>query len=539
MGELAQSLLFPAALFAGLFFLSRRGGGAGGGMGGMGGQNPMGFGKSKAEVQMVPDTGVTFDDVAGCDGAKLELAEVVDFLKQPEAYTKNGCKIPRGVILDGPPGTGKTLLAKAVAGEAGVPFISISGSEFVEMFVGVGASRVRDIFGQAKKNAPCIIFIDEIDAVGRQRGAGYAGGNDEREQTVNQILVEMDGFDGNPGVITIAATNRIDILDAALLRPGRFDRKVTVPLPDFKGRTRILGVHSRGKPLEPDVDLEAISRRTPGFSGASLENLMNEAAISAARADKTTIGWEQIDGAVDRIMVGLEKKGGNPQLKQKELVAFHEAGHAIVGALVPDYDQVQKITIIPRSNGAGGLTFFAPQESRLESGMYSRQYLESQLAVALGGRLAEEIIYGEDMVTTGASNDIQQVASIAKRMVKEWGMSDKVGRVALQEPSGGGPFMGMQMMRRQTMWGNKILGTVEEEVERLVNNSYLVAKKILSDNKPLLDHLAETLMDQEVVSAEEFQMMLVEFKARTIDYEVLGNVRNREQLPFQGLPANL
>jgi cell division protease FtsH len=540
LGELAQSLIFPAALFAGLFFLSRRsgaGGGAGGGMGG--GNNPMGFGKSKAQVQMVPDTGVTFDDVAGCDGAKLELEEVVDFLKQPEAYTKNGCKIPRGVILDGPPGTGKTLLAKAVAGEAGVPFISISGSEFVEMFVGVGASRVRDIFAQAKKNAPCIIFIDEIDAVARQRGAGMAGGNDEREQTVNQILVEMDGFDGNPGVITIAATNRIDILDAALLRPGRFDRKITVDLPDFKGRTRILGVHSRGKPLEPDVDLEAISRRTPGFSGASLENLMNEAAIAAARADRTTIGWDQIDGAVDRIMVGLEKKGGNPQLKQKELVAYHEAGHAIVGAIVPDYDQVQKITIIPRSNGAGGLTFFAPQESRLESGMYSRQYLESQLAVALGGRLAEEIIYGEDMVTTGASNDIQQVASIAKRMVKEWGMSDKVGRIALSEPSGRGPFMGAQMMRQRTMWGNKIMGTVEGEVERLVNNSYLVAKTILTENKDLLEHLAATLMDQEVVSAEEFQMMLVQFKARTIDYNVLGEERNRESLPFQAMPKRV
>merc|ERR1719262_571982 len=419
-------------------------------MGGPG--NPMGFGKSKAEIQMVPDTGVTFDDVAGCDGAKLELAEVVDFLKQPESYTKNGCRIPRGVILDGPPGTGKTLLAKAVAGEAGVPFISISGSEFVEMFVGVGASRVRDIFGQAKKNAPCIIFIDEIDAVGRQRGGGQGGGNDEREQTINQILVEMDGFDGNPGIITIAATNRVDILDQALLRPGRFDRKVTVDLPDFKGRTRILGVHSRGKPLEPDVDLEAIARRTPGYSGAQLENLMNEAAISAARAAKSTIGWEQIDGAVDRLMVGLEKKGGNQVQKSKEMVAYHEAGHAVVGALVPDYDQVQKISIIPRSNGAGGLTFFAPNDSRLESGMYSRQYLESQLAVALGGRLAEEIIYGDGGVTTGASNDIQQVASIARRMVAEWGMSDKVGQICVSEPSGGPQFMGASMMRNQPMW---------------------------------------------------------------------------------------
>jgi cell division protease FtsH len=331
LGDLAQSLIFPAALFAGLFFLSRNAGGQGGqggmpggGPGGMGGMG--GFGKSKAEVQMVPDTGVSFDDVAGCDGAKLELAEVVDFLKQPEAYSKNGCRIPRGVILDGPPGTGKTLLAKAVAGEAGVPFISISGSEFVEMFVGVGASRVRDIFGQAKKNAPCIIFIDEIDAVGRQRGGGQGGGNDEREQTINQLLVEMDGFDGNPGIITIAATNRIDILDQALLRPGRFDRKVSVDLPDFKGRTRILGVHSRGKPLEPDVDLEAISRRTPGYSGAQLENLMNEAAISAARQNKSSIGWDEIDRAVDRLMVGLEKQGGNPNIKAKQMVAYHEAG---------------------------------------------------------------------------------------------------------------------------------------------------------------------------------------------------------------------
>jgi len=535
LGDLAQSLIFPAALFAGLFFLSRRSGGQL--PGGMGGNNPMGFGKSKAEIQMVPDTGVSFDDVAGCDGAKLELMEVVDFLKQPEAYTKNGCRIPRGVILDGPPGTGKTLLAKAVAGEAGVPFISISGSEFVEMFVGVGASRVRDIYAQARKNAPCIIFIDEIDAVGRQRGAGFAGGNDEREQTVNQILVEMDGFNGNPGIITIAATNRLDILDAALLRPGRFDRKVTVDLPDFKGRTRILGVHSRGKPLEPDVDLEAISRRTPGFSGAQLENLMNEAAISAARVGKATIGWDQIDGAVDRIMVGLEKKGGNQVAKMKELVAYHEAGHAVVGALVPDYDQVQKITIIPRSNGAGGLTFFAPQESRLESGLYSRQYLESQLAVALGGRLAEEIIYGEDMVTTGASNDIQQVANIAKRMVKEWGMSDKVGRIAVSEPSGRGPFMGARMMRRPPTWGGKIMHDVEGEVERLVNNSYLLAKKILEDNRDLLEHLSQTLMDQEVVSAEEFQMMLVQFKAKTVNYEILGEERNRKALPFQNMPT--
>merc|ERR1712025_1314608 len=521
-------------------FLSRgsqgQGGGMPGGPGGMGGMG--GFGKSKAEIQMVPDTGVTFDDVAGCDGAKLELAEVVDFLKQPEAYTKNGCRIPRGVILDGPPGTGKTLLAKAVAGEAGVPFISISGSEFVEMFVGVGASRVRDIFGQAKKNAPCIIFIDEIDAVGRQRGAGFAGGNDEREQTLNQILTEMDGFEGNPGVIVMAATNRADVLDNALLRPGRFDRRVNVDLPDFNGRTSILKVHARGKPIESDVDLEAVARRTPGFSGASLQNLLNEAAIFAARKSKTTIGWVEIDSAVDRIMVGLEKKGGTAEQTQqrKELVAFHEAGHAIVGALMPDYDQVQKITIIPRSNGAGGLTFFAPSDSRLESGLYSKQYMESQLAVALGGRLAEELIFGEDEVTTGASNDIQQVANIARRMVTQWGMSDKVGQICVGEPQGGPQFMGAAMMRNSPMWGVSITSEVEEEVERLVNNSYLIAKKILNDNRELLEHLTAELMEREVVTAEEFQMMLVEFKTKCIDFKVIGEERNREKLPFQTYP---
>lgn len=533
LGDLAQSLIFPATLFAGLFFLSRRGGGGqpgntgmGGGMGGGLGGPQMGFGKSKAQIQMVPDTGVTFEEVAGCDGAKLELAEVVDFLKKPEVYSANGCRIPRGVILDGPPGTGKTLLAKAVAGEAGVPFISISGSEFVEMFVGVGASRVRDIFTQAKKNAPCIIFIDEIDAVGRQRGGAGMGGNDEREQTINQILVEMDGFDGNPGIITIAATNRVDVLDQALLRPGRFDRKITVDLPDFKGRTRILGVHARGKPLEPDVDLEAIARRTPGFSGAQLENLMNEAAITSARLEKSTVGWDEIDGAVDRIMVGLEKKGGTKNLrsKQNDLVAYHEAGHAVVGALMPDYDQIQKVTIIPRSNGAGGLTFFAPNDARLESGMYSKQYLESQLAVALGGRLAEEIIFGESGVTTGASNDIQQVADIAKRMVKQWGMSPAVGSIALGEPQPG---------QRGMQWGAKVMSTVDAEVERLVNNSYLAAKRILTENRALLDHLAKTLVEQEVVTAEEFQMMLVQFRAQTIEFDVIGQERNRDLLPFQ------
>jgi len=498
----------------------------------------MDFGKSQAKVQMVPDTGVTFSEVAGCDGAKLELAEVVDFLKKPEKYSDLGARIPRGVILDGPPGTGKTLLARAVAGEAGVPFFSVSGSEFVEMFVGVGASRVRDLFGQAKKNAPCIIFIDEIDAVGRQRGAGFAGGNDEREQTLNQILTEMDGFDGNPGVIVIAATNRVDVLDAALLRPGRFDRRINVDLPDFNGRTAILKVHARGKPIESDVDLEAVARRTPGFSGASLQNLLNEAAIFAARKSKTTVGWTEIDSAVDRIMVGLEKKGGTSEqsAQRKELVAFHEAGHAIVGALMPDYDMVQKITIIPRSNGAGGLTFFSPADSRLESGLYSKQYMESQLAVALGGRLAEELVFGEDEVTTGASNDIQQVASIARRMVAQWGMSDLVGNVVVEEQQQGGPFMGREMGGGGPSWGGKVNMEIDIEVERLVNNSYLTAKKILSDNMDLLKELSNDLCERETVTAEEFQMLLVKFNAQTIDYKTIGENLERAALPFQKLP---
>lgn len=401
------SLIFPAILFGSLFFLSRRGGsqggpGGGGGMGGglPGGGNPMEFTKSKGKLEVNPNTGVTFDQVAGCDAAKFELWEVVDFLKSPAKYTKVGAKIPRGVILEGPPGTGKTLLARAVAGEAGCPFIATAGSEFVEMFVGVGAARVRDLFDKAKENAPCIIFIDEIDAVGRQRGTGMAGGNDEREQTLNQMLVEMDGFAGNPGVIVMAATNRIDVLDNALLRPGRFDRRVLVDLPNFQGRAEILKVHARGKPLATDVDIEGIARRTPGFSGAQLKALMNEAAIYAARKQRPTpsIEWEDVDSAVDRLLVGIEKKSGRPSEEMRNIVAYHEAGHAIVGALMPDYDTVQKVTIVPRTNGAGGLTFFSPSEERLESGLYSKVYMESQLAVALGGRLAEEIIYGEDQV---------------------------------------------------------------------------------------------------------------------------------------------
>jgi len=532
ISSILQRLFVPFALFSGLLLLFRKGSDS---------LSPLTLARMKPTFNFHPTTNITFADVAGCDGAKLELAEIVDFLKQPHAYTMNGCLIPKGVILHGPPGTGKTLLAKAVAGEAGVPFVSMSGSEFVELYVGVGASRVRELFFQAKKNAPCIIFLDEIDAVGRQRGAGYAGGNDEREQTINQILVEMDGFDGNVGVITIAATNRLDILDEALLRPGRFDRKVAVNLPDVHGRARILSVHSRGKPLESDVDLDAIARRTPGFSGAELENLMNEAALSAARKGKSTIGWEQVDGALDRLMVGAEKRGGTSMLSQEqnEIVAYHEAGHAICGALIPDYDQVQKISIIPRSNGAGGLTFFSPQEARLESGMYSKQYLESQLVVALGGRVAEELIFGEDLVTTGASNDLEYVAGIAKQMVKEWGMSNQIGPLALESPNAAGPFMGRQLGVGKRQWGTKIMSLVDREVERLVNNAYVRAKSILSQNTELLHHLAYTLVDQEVVTSEEFQYMIMMFDAKVCEYNVMGDEIFREKLPFQTFPENL
>jgi len=506
-GVLAN-LAFPIVIIGGLLFLQRRNGG-GGMPGGGGGMNPMNLGKSKSKIEMEPETGVTFKDVAGCEGSKQELMEIVEFLKNPSKYSALGAKIPRGAVMEGPPGTGKTLLARAVAGEAGVPFISASGSEFVEMFVGVGASRVRDLFGQAKKNAPCIIFIDEIDAVGRQRGGGQGGGNDEREQTLNQILTEMDGFEGNPGIIVIAATNRADVLDSALLRPGRFDRRIMVDNPDFSGRVAILGVHARGKPLEDDVDLESIARRTPGFSGASLANLMNEAAIFAARKDKVKIGNEQISDALDRVTLGPEKKNAEISMQKRELVAYHEAGHAVVGALIPDYDQVAKITITPRG-GAGGLTFFAPNEDRTDSGLYSRQYLESMMAVALGGRIAEEIIFGEDEITTGASNDLERVSSTAKRMVMEFGMSEKIGQVALAGGQGGQ----QQPMSAET----KVL--IDAEVSRLVQGAYTRAKQLLLDNRESLDKLAVMLCEKETVTAEEFAQILTDSKVSISEYTV-------------------
>jgi len=503
----------PLILLIGLNLLASRGGPGGMGGGPMGG--PGGIGKAQSKIQMEPNTGVTFEDVAGCDGSKQELTEIVDFLKAPAKYAALGAKIPKGAIMEGPPGTGKTLLARAVAGEAGVPFVSASGSEFVEMFVGVGASRVRDLFGQAKKNAPCIVFIDEIDAIGGARAGGAGGGmggggNDEREQTLNQILTEMDGFEGNSGVIVLAATNRADVLDAALLRPGRFDRRVPVDLADYDGRLQILKVHVRGKPLADDLDLRMVAKRTTGFSGASLANLMNEAAIVAARNDKTVIGYEEVDYAIDRLTVGMVKATGTSFPDRQRLVAYHEAGHAVMGALIPDYDQVAKVTILPRTNGAGGFTLFAPSEERMSSGLYSKSYLESQLAVALGGRVVEEIVYGEEEITTGASGDLQQVTSIARRMVTQWGFSkDKLAPVAWEVDGSNwaGPKAASAAVEEQ----------IDEEVKELVADAYQVCMKAMTDNRDLIEELVELLIEKETVDYRELADMVVKYHPELAD----------------------
>jgi len=507
-----SSLIFPVLLIGGLFFLFRR---SQNGNSGGGGNPAMSFGKSKARLQMEPSTQVTFSDVAGVEGAKLELTEVVDFLKSPDRFTAVGAKIPKGVLLVGPPGTGKTLLAKAVAGEAGVPFFSISGSEFVEMFVGVGASRVRDLFEQAKKNAPCIVFIDEIDAVGRQRGAGMGGGNDEREQTLNQLLTEMDGFEGNSGIIIVAATNRPDVLDSALMRPGRFDRQVTVDRPDYAGRLQILNVHAKDKTLSKDVDLDKVARRTPGFTGADLANLLNEAAILAARKDLDTVSNDEVGDAIERVMAGPEKKDRVISDKKKELVAYHEAGHALVGACMPDYDAVAKVSIIPRGQ-AGGLTFFTPSEERMESGLYSRSYLQNQMAVALGGRVAEEIVYGEEEVTTGASNDLQQVANVARQMITKFGMSDKIGPVALGQ-SQGGMFLGRDMSATRD-FSEDTAATIDVEVSELVDTAYKRATKVLSDNRSVLDEMASMLIERETIDTEDIQDLLNRSEVKVANY---------------------
>mmetsp|Transcript_25056 Transcript_25056/g.84220 ORF Transcript_25056/g.84220 Transcript_25056/m.84220 type:complete len:677 (+) Transcript_25056:59-2089(+) len=518
VGSIVGNLVFPLLFLGGLFLLNRRGGGMGG-MGGGGGGGPMGMLNSQSKIQMEPQTGVTFADVAGCDASKLELTEVVEFLKFPEKYTKVGAKTPRGVLLEGPPGTGKTLLARACAGEAGVPFISTSGSEFVEMFVGVGASRIRNLFAEAKKNAPCIIFIDEIDAIGRQRsgGGGFAT-NDEREQTLNQILTEMDGFGGNTGVIVLAATNRGDVLDTALLRPGRFDRRVPVDAPDKKGRVAILKVHSRDKPLGADVDLDVVAARTTGFSGAALQNLMNEAAIFAVRADRDVIEATHIEDAIDRLTVGQSKRGGkagSESWKQRqELVAYHEAGHAVAAALTPGYDSVSKVTIIPRSNGAGGFTLFLPSEDRAESGLYSSKYLKSQLVVALGGRVAEQLAFGDDEVTTGASNDLQQVRSLARRMIAQWGFRSTTTKnvlsapIAWETPDGGG-------MGSPQMASGETERLIDVEVKALVQDAYDTCTRTLKMNRPLVDKLVDELIRLETVDAPTLQRMVLEHTATT------------------------
>eukprot|EP00439_Symbiodinium_sp_Y106_P033210 s3816_g3.t6 len=500
-GPIAWLIAGLLLLFGGLPF------GGPAGPGGPGG-NPFELGKSKARIIKDGDTKVKFGDVAGCDGAKQELVEVVDFLKNTSRYSELGAKIPKGALLVGPPGTGKTLLAKAVAGEAGVPFFSISASEFVEIFAGIGASRVRDLFEQAKKSAPCIIFIDEIDAVGRQRSAGFGQGNDEREQTVNQLLTEMDGFESNKGVVVIAATNRADILDQALVRPGRFDRQIQVDPPDVQGRTEILKVHAKDKNLAPGVDLSAIARQTPGMSGADLANLLNEGAIQAARSNKAEIDSDDIFNALERISIGLEKKDAVMSEQKKKLVAYHEAGHAILGALMNDYDVVAKISIVPRGP-AGGVTIFMPSEDRLNSGLYSKEFLENRMCVALGGRLAEEIINGRDNVTTGASNDFQQCTQVAKTMVMQLGMSPEIGQRLLGGQQQGGPFMGRDFMGGGAPPISQALKQrVDAEVKRIVDEQYQRGMKLLRDNMYLLDTLARTLMEEEKVSGDQLMKMI-------------------------------
>lgn len=471
----------------------------------------MSFGKSRARFQMEAKTGVKFNDVAGVKEAKEELEEVVTFLKQPEKFTAVGAKIPKGVLLIGPPGTGKTLLAKAIAGEAGVPFFSMSGSEFVEMFVGVGASRVRDLFKKAKENAPCLIFIDEIDAVGRQRGAGIGGGNDEREQTLNQLLTEMDGFEGNTGIIIIAATNRPDVLDSALLRPGRFDRQVIVDVPDLKGRQEILTVHAQNKKIDPSVSLEAIARRTPGFTGADLANLLNEAAILTARRRKEAVTDLEIDNAIDRVVAGMEGTA-LVDSKNKRLIAYHEVGHALVGTLVTGHDPVQKVTLIPRGQ-ALGLTWFTPNE---EQGLISRSQILARIAATLGGRAAEEIVFGKAEVTTGAGNDLQQVTNMARQMVTKFGMSD-LGLVSLENQNND-VFLGRD-------WGNKseysedIAAKIDHAVREIVNRCYIQAKEIIQENRLTLERAVDLLIEQETIEGDVFRTIVADNTAIKVTNE--------------------
>ncbi|BAZ69918.1 MAG: ATP-dependent zinc metalloprotease FtsH [Pelatocladus maniniholoensis HA4357-MV3] len=467
----------------------------------------MNFGKSRARFQMEAKTGIKFDDVAGIEEAKEELQEVVTFLKQPEKFTAVGARIPKGVLLVGPPGTGKTLLAKAIAGEAGVPFFSISGSEFVEMFVGVGASRVRDLFKKAKDNAPCLIFIDEIDAVGRQRGAGIGGGNDEREQTLNQLLTEMDGFEGNTGIIIIAATNRPDVLDAALLRPGRFDRQVIVDAPDRKGRLEILKVHARNKKVDPAVSLEVVARRTPGFTGADLANLLNEAAILTARRRKDLITQIEIDDAIDRLTIGLTL---NPLLdsNKKRLIAYHEVGHALLATLLPHADPLNKVTIIPRSGGVGGFSQQILNEEMIDSGLYTRAWIQDNITMTLGGKASEAEVFGESEVTGGASNDLKMVANLARKMVTMYGMSD-LGLVAL-ETQNSDVFLGRDWVSRNE-YSEEMATKIDRQVREMAIFCYQQARKIIRENRALVDRLVDLLVEQETIEGEQFRKIVAEY----------------------------
>ena len=490
---------FPFLLLIGvwIFFMRQMQGGAGGGRG------AMSFGKSKAKLMNEDQVKVTFKDVAGVEEAKEEVKELVDFLRDPGKFQNLGGQIPRGVLMNGSPGTGKTLLARAIAGEAKVPFFTISGSDFVEMFVGVGASRVRDMFEQAKKHAPCIIFIDEIDAVGRHRGAGVGGGHDEREQTLNQLLVEMDGFEGNEGVIVIAATNRPDVLDPALLRPGRFDRQVTVPLPDIRGREQILKVHMKKTPIANDVKPKLLARGTPGFSGADLANLVNEAALFAARASKKIVDMSDFEKAKDKILMGGERKSMVMNDDERKLTAYHEAGHAIVGRLVPDHDPVYKVSIIPRGR-ALGVTMFLPEEDRYSN---SKQRINSMIAALFGGRVAEEEIFGEEAVTTGASNDIERATALARSMVTKWGLSDKMGPLAYAEEENE-VFLGKSSAQQQKSVSNETARTIDTEIRKIIDTQYSRATKLIKDNLDKMHLMADALMKYETIDTSQIDEIM-------------------------------
>jgi cell division protease FtsH len=509
---------FPMLLFIGVwvFFMRQMQGGGG---------KAMGFGRSRARMLTEKHGQVTFNDVAGIDEAKQELEEVVEFLKAPQKFQKLGAKIPKGVLLIGPPGTGKTLLARAIAGEAGVPFFTISGSDFVEMFVGVGASRVRDMFEQAKKNAPCIIFIDEIDAVGRHRGVGMGGGNDEREQTLNQLLVEMDGFEANEGVILVAATNRPDVLDPALLRPGRFDRQVVVPNPDVRGREQILRVHMKKVPLATDVEPSIIARGTPGFSGADLANIVNEAALVAARKNRRSVTMSDFEQAKDKVFMGAERRSMAMSEDEKRLTAYHEGGHALVGLSLPDSDPVHKATIVPRGR-ALGMVMRLPEGDRYSS---SRAKLKADLAVAMGGRVAEEIIFGHDKVTTGASSDIKMATDMARKMVTEWGLSDALGPLAYGEPEGDG-FLGYASGQRKAM-SNATAEQVDLEIRKVVQEGYETANRILTERLDDLHKLAHALLEHETLSGDDINTLL---GGGTIDRTNTTHVGDAKSPPRRG-----